>query len=169
MDVAGNTLAKLGDVYVNDAFGTAHRAHASTAGVCKYLKVKAAGYLMEKELDFLGSLLQNPEKPFVVMLGGAKISGKIDVLNNLLDKVDKLIIGGGMANTFLKAKGLETGKSLVEEDRIEMANEILERTAREHMQFYLPVDALVAGDFSNDAEKKEVIVEDIPGPGSQGR
>lgn len=156
-------LAALGDVYVNDAFGTAHRAHASTAGVASLMKEKAAGYLMEKELQYLSGVLQNPEKPFTAILGGAKISGKIDVISNLLNIVDVLIIGGGMANTFLKAKGVEVGTSLVEDDKVELAAEILEETNKERGKLLLPIDVMVANEFSNDAEKKEVIFDEIPG------
>jgi phosphoglycerate kinase len=120
-------LAKLGDLYVNDAFGTAHRAHASTEGVTHHFDQCAAGYLMMKELDYLGGLMENPQKPFIAILGGAKISGKIDVITNLLPKVDKIIIGGGMTYTFYKAKGLEIGNSLLEEDKVEFAGELLDK------------------------------------------
>ena len=124
-------LAQLGDFYVNDAFGSAHRAHASTEGVAHFLKPAVAGLLMQKELDYLGSALENPKRPFVAVLGGAKISGKIDVIEQLLPKVDRLIIGGAMACTFFKAMGLETGKSLVEADRVDMAKELLKRGGRQ--------------------------------------
>jgi len=134
-------LAQLGDFYVNDAFGSAHRAHASTEGVAHFLKPAVAGLLMEKELEYLGSALENPQRPFVAVLGGAKISGKIDVIEQLLPKVDQLIIGGAMACTFFKAMGIETGKSLVEADRVEMAKSILERSGG---KLLLPVDATVS-------------------------
>ncbi|MFO7497486.1 MAG: phosphoglycerate kinase [Desulfobacterales bacterium] len=134
-------LARLGDLYVNDAFGTAHRAHASTEGVTHYLAVCAAGLLMMKELDYLGRLLQNPEKPFVAVLGGAKISGKIDVIANLLPRVDRILIGGGMAFTFYKAKGFEIGASLLEEDRLALARELLEKAGD---KLVLPPDCVVA-------------------------
>jgi phosphoglycerate kinase len=134
-------LASLADVYVNDAFGTAHRAHASTAGITAFLGQCAAGYLMKKELDFLGSALTNPVRPFVAIIGGAKISGKIDVVEALLPKVDKLLIGGGMANTFFKAEGLEVGKSLVEADKLELAKALMKKTGDKML---LPVDAVVS-------------------------
>ncbi len=134
-------LARLGDLYVNDAFGTAHRAHASTEGVTHYLEVCAAGLLMMKELDYLGRLLQNPEKPFVAVLGGAKISGKIDVIANLLPRVDRILIGGGMAFTFYKAKGFEIGASLLEEDRLALARELLTSAGD---KLVLPPDCVVA-------------------------
>jgi len=134
-------LAELGDLYVNDAFGSAHRAHASTEGVARYLKPAVAGLLMEKELEYLGTALGNPKRPFVAVLGGAKISGKIDVIDSLLPKVDRMIIGGAMACTFFKAMGVETGKSLVEPDRVQMANELLTRSGS---KIVLPVDDRVA-------------------------
>ncbi|HET9438665.1 MAG TPA: phosphoglycerate kinase [Longimicrobiales bacterium] len=140
-------LAAFGDVYVNDAFGSAHRAHASTCGVAEVMKREkkpaVAGFLLEKELRFLGQAVANPEKPFVAILGGAKISGKIDVIENLLPKVDQIIIGGAMANTFFRAMDLETGGSLVEEDRVELARELIERAGK---KLLLPVDCVVAGD-----------------------
>jgi len=134
-------LAELGDCFVNDAFGAAHRAHASTVGVAEHLRPAVAGLLMEMELEYLGSALANPKRPFVAILGGAKISGKIDVIEQLLPKVDGLLIGGAMACTFYKAMGLETGKSLVEEDRVPMAKDLL---ARAGMRLTLPHDAMVA-------------------------
>jgi len=140
------TLAGMADVYVNDAFGAAHRAHASTAGIAEVMrrehKPAVAGLLMQRELEFLGGALANPERPFVAILGGAKISGKIDVIENLLPTVDQLLIGGAMANTFFRALGLQTGGSLVEEDRIEVARELLERAGS---KIVLPVDVVVAG------------------------
>ncbi len=155
-------LASFGDIYVNDAFGTAHRAHASTEGVTKYIDTCASGYLMKKELDYLGSALESPVRPFVAILGGAKISGKIDVITALLDKVDTLIIGGGMSYTFFKAQGMEIGNSLLEEDRIPMAREILEQAKAQGKELLLPVDCVVASEFSNDAEQKVVSSDAIP-------
>ena len=155
-------LAKHGQRYVNDAFGTAHRAHASTEGVTKYFVQCAAGYLMVKEIEYLGNALANPVKPFAAILGGAKISGKIDVINNLLDKVDKIFIGGGMAFTFFKAQGLEIGKSLLEEDRLEMAGEILAKAKAKGVKFYLPVDVVCALDLSENAEGITTDINAIP-------
>jgi len=140
-DALAQALGRLGDLYVNDAFGAAHRAHSSTAGVAKHLRPAVAGLLMEKELEYLGAALANPQKPFIAILGGAKISGKIDVIEALLPKVDGLLIGGAMANTFYKAMGLETGKSLVEPDRVELAKSLLDRAA---YRLTLPHDAVVA-------------------------
>ncbi len=137
-------LAKLADFYVNDAFGTAHRAHASTVGITKFVQKSAAGLLMEKELQYLGRVLQNPEHPFVAILGGAKVSDKIGVIQNLLGKVDVLIIGGGMAYTFLKAQGESVGKSLVEEDKIELARDLLEQAKTRKIKFLLPTDHVIA-------------------------
>ena len=145
-------LASLCEVYVNDAFGSAHRAHASTEGITHFVKQSAAGLLMEKELTYLGKALENPEKPFVAIIGGSKISGKIDVINNLLDKVDTLVIVGGMAYTFQRALGVTTGKSLVEEDRIEMAGEALKKAKALGIQLLLPVDNILADAFSADAK-----------------
>ena len=156
-------LAKLGDMYVNDAFGTAHRAHASTEGVTHFLDQCAAGYLMVKELDYLGRVMENPARPFVAILGGAKISGKIDVITNLLPKVDKVIIGGGMAYTFFKARGLEIGRSLLETDKVAYAKEIL---AQGGDKIVLPVDCMVTDFFDFNARKigtlKEVSADAIP-------
>jgi len=152
-------LAQLGDFYVNDAFGSAHRAHASTEGVARCLKPAVAGLLMQKELDYLGGALENPKRPFVAVLGGAKISGKIDVIEQLLPKVDKLIIGGAMACTFFKAKGLETGKSLVEADRVDMAKELLARAGEKLM---LPTDATVAGSLDDPHDAHSVSADSIP-------
>jgi len=137
-------LAKLGDCYVNDAFGTAHRAHASTEGVTKFLRPAVAGFLMQKELDYLGRALEQPKRPFVAVLGGAKISGKLDVITSLLGKVDRLLIGGAMMFTFDRAKGLATGKSLVEDDRVEMAKAVLARAAERKVEIVLPVDCVVS-------------------------
>lgn len=155
-------LAELGDVYINDAFGSAHRAHASTEGVTKYIKVCAAGYLMQKELEYLGTAVSNPKRPYVAILGGAKISGKIDVINNLLDKVDTLIIGGGMAFTFFKAQGKEIGKSLLEEEKIELAKKVLQKVKSTGVKFLLPVDVVVASEFNNDSPSTIVGVDSIP-------
>ncbi|MHB1006220.1 MAG: phosphoglycerate kinase [Chloroflexota bacterium] len=151
-------LAALGDLYVNDAFGTAHRAHASTAGVAKYLPA-VAGLLMEKEINFLGGALEKPERPFVALIGGAKVSTKIGVLDNLLGKVDHLLIGGAMANTLLRAHGYETGRSLVEPDKIDVAERLLE-TGDEKL--LLPVDVLVADKAEPDARTEVVAVDAIP-------
>ena len=137
-------LSKLGDCYVNDAFGTAHRAHASTEGVTRFLRPAVAGFLMQKELDYLGNALDKPARPFVAVLGGSKISGKIDVITALLGKVDRLLIGGAMMFTFNKAKGLPTGKSLVEDDRVELARQVLARAAERKVELVLPVDCIVS-------------------------
>ncbi len=155
-------LAGLGDVYVNDAFGTAHRAHASTEGVTHFIKTCAAGYLMQKELDYLGSALSKPERPYCAILGGAKISGKIDVIMNLFDKVDTLIIGGGMAFTFFKAQGKEIGKSLLEEEKLDLAREVLKKAEGSKIKFLLPVDVVVASEFKNDSPSETVKVDSIP-------
>ena len=146
-------LARLGDVYVNDAFGSAHRAHASTEGVARFLRPAVAGLLMEKELEYLGRALAAPARPFVAVLGGAKISGKIDVIQSLLPKVDRMLIGGAMANTFFAAMGLETGRSLVEPDRVDLARELLERSGD---KLVLPTDALVAPALERAAEARAV-------------
>ena len=145
-------LASLAEVYVNDAFGSAHRAHASTEGITHYLKPAVAGLLMEKEITYLGKALENPEKPFVAIIGGSKISGKIDVIQNLLDKVDTLVIVGGMAYTFLRALGVKTGKSLVEEDKIEMAKDALAKAKAKGVKLLLPIDNIIADNFANDAK-----------------
>jgi len=145
-------LASLAEVYVNDAFGSAHRAHASTEGITHYLKPAVAGLLMEKEITYLGKALESPEKPFVAIIGGSKISGKIDVIQNLLDKVDTLVIVGGMAYTFQRALGIKTGKSLVEEDRIDMAKEALAKAKAKGVNLVLPVDNILADNFAADAK-----------------
>jgi phosphoglycerate kinase len=145
-------LAALCDVYVNDAFGSAHRAHASTEGITHYVKQSAAGLLMEKELTYLGKALEDPARPFVAIIGGSKISGKIDVINNLLDKVDTLIIVGGMAYTFDRALGVAIGKSLVEEDKIDVAKAALEKAKAKGVNLMLPIDNILADSFSNDAK-----------------
>lgn len=160
-------LASLADIYVNDAFGSAHRAHASTTGVAEVMKRSGrpvtAGMLMERELRFLGDALDNPERPFVAILGGAKISGKIDVIENLLPRVDHLLIGGAMANTFFRALGLETGKSLVEADRVEMAHTLLERAGE---KLVLPVDCVVAGEAKAGARTWLLARDEVPPEGS---
>lgn len=156
-------LARLGDLYVNDAFGSAHRAHASTEGVTRYLKVRAAGDLMRKELEYLGRALENPKRPFVAIIGGAKISGKIDVIKNLLPKVDTLIVGGGMMFTFYKARGWEIGASILEEDKIPLAKELLEKAGSgPKAKLVLPVDALVAEKAEDGAKTQVVRAEKIP-------
>ena len=142
--VFARALAALGDLYVNDAFGTAHRAHASTEGVAHLLKPAVAGFLMQKELEYLGRVLSSPARPFVAILGGAKISGKIDVITALLDRVDRLLIGGAMMFTFLRAQGIATGRSLVEEDRIETAKQVLEQAKARGVELVLPVDCIVS-------------------------
>jgi len=154
-------LASLADIYVNDAFGTAHRAHASTEGVAHFLPA-VAGFLMQKELETLGNLLENPPRPFLVILGGAKVSDKIGVIYRFLDKADVLLIGGGMANTFLKASGLQTGKSLVEEDKIEVAKEILTLANKKEKSFYLPEDLVVVPELKENAPSKIVKKDAIP-------
>jgi phosphoglycerate kinase len=146
------TLASLAEVYVNDAFGSAHRAHASTEGITHYLKPAVAGLLMENEITYLGKALEAPEKPFVAIIGGSKISGKIDVIDNLLDKVDTLVIVGGMAYTFQRALGITTGKSLVEEDKIDMAKAALDKAKAKGVKLLLPVDNILADSFSPDAK-----------------
>ncbi len=145
-------LASLADVYVNDAFGSAHRAHASTEGITHFLKPAVAGLLMEKEITYLGKALESPEKPFVAIIGGSKISGKIDVISNLLDKVDTLVIVGGMAYTFERALGVTTGKSLVEEDKIDMAKAALDKAKAKGVKLLLPVDNILADKFAADAK-----------------
>lgn len=149
-------LASLADVFVNDAFGTAHRAHCSNVGVTKYVDTAVVGYLMQKEIDFLGNAVNDPKRPFVAILGGSKVSSKISVINNLLDKVDTLIIGGGMAYTFMKAMGEEVGKSLLEEDYLDYAREMMEKAEKKGVKLLIPVDTVVAKEFSNDAEFKTV-------------
>ena len=149
-------LARLGEIYVNDAFGSAHRAHASTEGVTKHFQQCAAGYLMQKELAYLGKAISNPDRPYVAVLGGAKISGKIDVITNLLDKVDALLIGGGMSFTFFKAEGLEIGKSLLEEDKVDLAREILKKAAELNVKILFPVDCVIADKFEKDAATEVV-------------
>lgn len=154
-------FAELADVYVNDAFGAAHRAHASTEGIAHHLPA-VSGLLMEKELDVLGKALSNPERPFTAIIGGAKVKDKIGVIENLLEKVDHLIIGGGLAYTFVKAQGHEVGKSLLEEDKIDLARSFMEKAKEKGVQFHMPVDAIVADDFSENANTKIVPIEEIP-------
>ena len=155
-------LAELADVYVNDAFGTAHRAHASTAGVAKFLKPAAAGYLMQKEISVMGKALTNPERPFVAILGGAKVADKLGVIKNLLEKVDSLIIGGGMAYTFLKAQGFEIGKSLLDSEKIDFAKEMMAKAKAKGVKLLLPVDTVVTDDFKNPTTIKTVQANQIP-------
>jgi len=145
-------LASLAEVYVNDAFGSAHRAHASTEGITHFLQPAVAGLLMKKEITYLGKALESPEKPFVAIIGGSKISGKIDVIDNLLDKVDTLVIVGGMAYTFLRALGVSTGKSLVEEDKITLAKAALDKAKAKGVELLLPVDNILADKFAADAQ-----------------
>lgn len=154
-------LASLGDLYVNDAFGTSHRAHASNVGVSKWLP-SAVGYLVEKEISTMGKALENPEKPFVAILGGAKVSDKIGVIQNLLNKVDMILIGGGMAYTFLKAQGYEIGTSILEEDKVDLANQLLKEAEEKKVKLLLPVDIVVAKEFKNDTEFKTVKIDSIP-------
>jgi phosphoglycerate kinase len=154
-------LASLAEVYVNDAFGTAHRAHASTAGVAAYLPA-VAGFLMQKELSFLGGALADPERPFAAVIGGAKISTKIGVLENLLSKLDRLIIGGGMACTFLKAEGFDVGASLVEAEQVQTAGKIMERASERGVQLLLPADVMVGDKFEADARRQMVSVNAVP-------
>ena len=155
-------LASLCDVFVNDAFGTAHRAHCSNVGVTQYVDTAAVGYLMQKEIDFLGNAVNNPERPFVAILGGAKVSSKISVIENLLDKVDTLIIGGGMAYTFAKAQGGNVGNSLLEADYCEYALNMIKKAEEKGVKLLLPVDNLIADDFSNDANTQIVATGEIP-------
>jgi phosphoglycerate kinase len=160
-------LASLADVYVNDAFGSAHRAHASTEGVTRQIAPALAGYLLVKELEFLGKAVGDPVRPYAAIIGGAKISGKIDVIQNLLDKVDSLLIGGGMMFTFYRAQGLDVGKSLVEEDKIGLAGEILRAAESKKVRFLLPVDCVIADKFENHANRQTVPVNAIT-PGWMG-
>lgn len=154
-------LAKLGDVFVQEAFGTAHRAHASTAGIANYLPC-VSGFLIEKEVKFLGSALQNPQRPFVAIMGGAKVGDKIKVIENLLTKVDTLIVGGGMSYTFYKAMGLEIGTSILDADNIDLAKMLLEKASSLNVKFLLPVDIVCADEFSNDAKHKTYSRDKIP-------
>ena len=160
-DTFSKELASLCDVFVNDAFGTAHRAHCSTAGVCQFVKHSAIGYLMEQELNYLGSVVNNPKRPLVSILGGAKVSSKISVISNLLEKVDKLIIGGGMMFTFIKAMGGNVGKYIVEEEYIDYAKDMIYKAGALGVQLFFPVDVVVTKEFSNDAEYRVVKATEI--------
>lgn len=155
-DTFSEDLASLCDIFVNDAFGTAHRAHCSNVGVTKYVDTAVVGYLMQKEIDFLGNAVNNPERPFVAILGGSKVSSKISVINNLLDKVDTLIIGGGMAYTFMKAFGEEVGNSLLEADYLDYAKEMMDKAEKKGVKLLIPIDTVVAKEFSNDSDFKTV-------------
>jgi len=156
IDAFSEELASLADVFVNDAFGTAHRAHCSNVGVTKYLDTAACGYLIQKEIEFLGNAVNNPVRPCVAILGGSKVSSKISVINNLLEKVDTLIIGGGMAYTFMKALGEEVGNSLLEADYLDYAKEMMDKAKAKGVKLLIPVDTVVAQEFSNDAAHKTV-------------
>ncbi len=155
-------LAAWGDIFVNDAFGTAHRAHASTEGVTKFLSPAIAGFLMEKEIAIIGKALSNPERPFYALIGGAKVSSKIEVLENLLKIVDKLVIGGGMAFTFLKAQGVEVGKSLVEKDKLEVAKDIIKKAKELNKEIILPTDAVIAAEMKEESPESIVDINSIP-------
>jgi phosphoglycerate kinase len=154
-------FSKLADVFVNDAFGAAHRAHASTEGIAKYIPA-VSGLLMEKELDVIGKALSEPERPFTAIIGGAKVKDKIGVIDHLLDKVDNLLIGGGLSYTFSRAQGYDIGKSLVEEDKIDLAKSFIEKAKNKGVNLYLPMDVVVASEFSKDAETKVVNIDEIP-------
>ena len=154
-------LSSLADIFVNDAFGTAHRAHSSTAGVASFLPA-VSGFLIEKELNFLGEKLENPERPFVAILGGKKVSDKIGVINNLLDKVDTLMIGGAMAFTFIKAQGYNVGDSICELDKLDLAKELMEKARQKNVKFMLPVDTKIGKEFKEDTESKTVLSTEIP-------
>lgn len=154
-------LASLADIFVNDAFGTAHRAHSSTAGVAEYLP-SAMGFLIEKEVSIMGKALENPERPFVAILGGAKVSDKISVIENLMEKVDTLIIGGAMAYTFKKAQGVSIGSSMVEDDKLDLAKELMEKAEKKGVKLLLPIDHMVAKEFNETSESKVTESEDIP-------
>ena len=157
----GKYWASLGDVFVNDAFGTAHRAHASNVGIASNIKESAVGFLVEKEINFIGGAVDNPARPLVAILGGAKVSDKIGVIENLLDKADKVIIGGGMMFTFLKAQGKNTGSSLLEEDKVELAASLIAKAKEKGVELILPVDTVVAKEFKNDVDFKVVSVDDL--------
>lgn len=154
-------LASLADVAVDDAFGVSHRAHASNVGIAQYVEV-VAGFLIEKEIQFIGTALSNPQRPFVAIIGGAKVSDKIGVISNLLEKADAVVIGGGMANTFLAAQGKNTGKSLVEEDKISLAKELLAKAEEKGVKVFLPAEVVVADKFAADADHKTVSVDEVP-------
>ncbi len=155
-------LASLADMFVNDAFGTAHRAHASTAGVTQYLQPSVAGFLVEKELQFLSGAIEDPQRPLVAIIGGSKVSSKIGVIETLLEKVDKLLIGGGMIFTFYKAQGLSTGKSLVEEDKLDLAQSLMAKAKERGVELLLPVDVVVADKFDKEANSQTVAIDAIP-------
>ena len=161
-DAFSKDLASLCEVFVNDAFGTAHRAHCSNVGITKYVDTAVVGYLMQKEIDFLGNAVNNPKRPFVAILGGAKVSSKISVIENLIDKVDTLIIGGGMSYTFSKAQGGTVGNSLLEADYCQYALDMIEKAKAKGVKLLLPVDTVIADDFSNGANKKVVKSGEIP-------
>jgi phosphoglycerate kinase len=160
-DTLAKEFAALADVFVNDAFGAAHRAHASTAGIAKYLPA-VSGLLMEKELDVLGKAISNPERPFTAIVGGAKVKDKIGVIENLLEMVDNLIIGGGLAYTFVKAQGHEVGLSLCENDKLDLAREFMAKAEEKGVKFYMPIDVIVADDFGAHANTKAVDIDSIP-------
>jgi phosphoglycerate kinase len=166
-DVFSKELASIADIFVNDAFGSAHRAHCSTVGVSKFLYTTAVGYLIKKELDFLGAALDNPVRPFVAILGGAKVSDKIGVINNLLDKADTIIIGGGMSYTFIKAKGYDVGLSLLELDKVDYAKEMMKKAKDKGVELLLPVDTVITREFKNDTEYETVSATKI-GPDFMG-
>lgn len=156
------SLASFADIFVNDAFGTAHRAHASTEGISHYVETSVAGFLIEKEIEVMGGALTDPKRPFVAILGGAKVSDKIGVINNLLEKVDKLLIGGAMAYTFVVAKGGKVGKSMLEADKVELAGELIKKAAAKGVELYLPVDTVIAKEFKADAESDVCSTMEIP-------
>ena len=160
IDDFSKELAELGELYINDAFGTSHRAHCSNVGLCKFLP-SAVGFLVEKEISIMGKALSNPERSFVAILGGAKVSDKITVIENLIEKVDSIIIGGGMAFTFLKSLGYSVGKSLLEEDKIDFAKELIEKAKSKNVKILLPIDVVVSKEFSNDSEFKIVNIDSI--------
>lgn len=160
IDDFSKELAELGELYINDAFGTSHRAHCSNVGLCKFLP-SALGFLVEKEISIMGKALSNPERPFVAILGGAKVSDKITVIENLIEKVDSIIIGGGMAFTFLKSLGYSVGKSLLEEDKVDLAKGLIEKAKSKNVKILLPTDVVVSKEFSNDSEFKTVNVDSI--------
>ena len=153
-------LASLADLYVNDAFGTSHRAHSSNVGVSKYLD-SAVGFLVEKEIEVMGNALENPKRPFIAILGGAKVSDKIGVIDNLINKVDGILVGGGMAWTFLKAEGYEIGKSLVENDKLDLAKELLQKAMEKGVKFFLPIDAVVADEMTEDSPSKVISIKEF--------
>lgn len=155
-------LASLADIFVNDAFGSSHRAHCSTVGVTKFVKESAVGYLMEKEIEYLGNAVNNPVRPFAAILGGAKVADKINVINNLLDKVDILIIGGGMAYTFLKAQGYNVGNSILDAERVSYASDMIKKAAEKGVKLLLPVDTVIVQEFKNDTPFKTVDADKIP-------